>query len=374
MFKSVAAFELRYQLKSPAFWVTFAIFLLLTFAATASDNVQIGSGGNVWKNSPYAIAQTLMVMSVFSIFILTAFVANVVVRDDETGFGPIIHSTRLSRFDYLFGRFTGAFLAGCLLFLSAPLGMIIGAAMPWLDPEMLGPFNLVALRLRLPAALRADAVRHRRRLLRDRDRHALDDVDLRRRHRVPGALPRRDELPVAARVHRHASRWSIRSASARTTRPPATGPPPSATRRLPDFAGYVLWNRVLWVGIAFALLGAGLGDLFARREGRPHGRRPRRRQRPDDVHRRAPPRTARDTGRAGEAVPAMPAGASSGRSPRFDMAAAIRSPAFIVLLGIGFVNSLGLALVRRRDLRQHDPSRHAGDDRERCRARSRSFR
>ncbi|MDH5177572.1 MAG: aminopeptidase, partial [Gammaproteobacteria bacterium] len=124
MFRSVAAFELRYQLRSPAFWVTFALFLLLTFAATASDNVRIGSGGNVWKNSPYAIAETLMVMTVFAVFILTAFVANVVVRDDETGFGPIIHSTRLSRFDYLFGRFTGALLAGCLLFLSAPLGMM----------------------------------------------------------------------------------------------------------------------------------------------------------------------------------------------------------------------------------------------------------
>ena len=39
------------------------------------------------------------------------------------------------------GRFTGAFVAGCLLFLSAPIGMMIGAAMPWLDPETLGAFN-----------------------------------------------------------------------------------------------------------------------------------------------------------------------------------------------------------------------------------------
>ena len=141
MFRSVAAFELRYQLKSPAFWVTFVIFFLLTFGATASDNVQIGSGGNVLVNSPFAIAQTMMVMSVFAIFILTAFVANVVIRDDETGFGPIVHSTRISRFDYLFGRYTGAFLAGCLLFTSTALGMIAGAAMPWLDPETVGPFQ-----------------------------------------------------------------------------------------------------------------------------------------------------------------------------------------------------------------------------------------
>ena len=38
MFREVAAFELRYQLKSPVFWVTFLIFALLTFGAVASDN------------------------------------------------------------------------------------------------------------------------------------------------------------------------------------------------------------------------------------------------------------------------------------------------------------------------------------------------
>ena len=53
-------------------------------------------------------------MAVFFMFVTTAFVANVIVRDDETGFGPIIRSTRVSKFDYLFGRFTGAFLAVAL--------------------------------------------------------------------------------------------------------------------------------------------------------------------------------------------------------------------------------------------------------------------
>jgi ABC-2 type transport system permease protein len=42
MFRSVAAFELRYQLKSPAFWVTFAIFLLLTFGARSDPAATSG--------------------------------------------------------------------------------------------------------------------------------------------------------------------------------------------------------------------------------------------------------------------------------------------------------------------------------------------
>ncbi|HEY0283716.1 MAG TPA: M1 family aminopeptidase [Rhizomicrobium sp.] len=142
MFRKIAAFELRYQLTSPVFWVAFGIFFLLTFGATTNSQIQIGSAGNVFVNSPYSIIQKLAIMSVFAIFILTAFVANVVVRDDETGYGPIIRATPVGKFDYLFGRFTGAFAAGMIAFASVPLGILIGSWMPWLDPEKLGPFRV----------------------------------------------------------------------------------------------------------------------------------------------------------------------------------------------------------------------------------------
>ena len=337
MFKSVAAFELRYQLKSPAFWVTFAIFLLLTFAATASDNVQIGSGGNVWKNSPFAIAQTLMVMTVFAVFILTAFVANVVVRDDETGFGPIIHSTRLSRFDYLFGRFSGALLAGCLLFLSAPLGMMIGAAMPWMDPEVLGPFNLwhytyIYLLLCVPtlfvtgAGFFAVATATRSMMW-----TYVGVIVFLVLYLVATSFLARPEFintvalvdPFGLGAYDQATRYW--TATERNT-------------QIPEFAGYVLWNRVLWTGIAFALLG--LAWMMYSRAAK--GSRMAVTKAPDQTDDPLAEVAARP-----EAMPAAQAKPSTdaGWGPlwalaRFDIAAAIRSPAFIVLLGIGFVNSL----------------------------------
>ena len=339
MFGSVANFELRYQLKSPAFWVTFAIFLLLTFAATASDNVHIGSGGNVWKNSPYAIAQTLLTMTVFAIFIMTAFVANVVVRDDETGFGPIIHSTRISRFDYLMGRFTGAFLAGCLLFLSAPIGMMIGAAMPWLDPETLGAFNLghyawIYLLVCVPtlfvtgAGFFAIATATRSMMW-----TYVGVIAFLILYGIASAYLSRPEFaqavalidPFGIGAYEQATKYW--TAAERNT-------------RLPEFAGHVLWNRVLWLGIAFALL-AMAWKFYARaaKGGRmataaAHG---------------SPESSVRDT------APSRIATAAAGSAPsragdagwaqlwaltRFDMIAAVRSPAFIVLLGIGFVNAM----------------------------------
>ena len=340
MFRSVAGFELRYQLKSPAFWVTFVIFLLLTFAATASDNVHIGSGGNVWKNSPYAIAQTLLVMSVFAIFIMTAFVANVVVRDDETGFGPIIHSTRISRFDYLIGRFTGAFLAGCLLFLSVPLGMIIGAAMPWLDPETLGPFNpwhyaYVYLLVCVPTLFVTGA-----------GFFAIATATRSMMWTYVGVI-------AFLVLYLVASTYFSRPEFAQVVAlidPFGIGAQDQATKywtaaerntRLPEFTGYILWNRVLWIGVAFALLGVAW-TLYSRaaRGSRMAAPKTLASKDAEPAVVTSPTRTVVSAARGNAATSRHAGWSQLWALTKFDMIAAVRSPAFIVLLGIGFVNAI----------------------------------
>ncbi len=142
MFGKITAFELRYQLRNPVFWVAAIIFFLLTFGAATSSDIQIGSGGNINANSPLAIIQTHLVLTVFFMFVSTAFVANVIVRDDESGFGPMVRSTQVGKFDYLLGRFSGAFLAAALAFATVPLAIWLGSLMPWVDPETLGPNKL----------------------------------------------------------------------------------------------------------------------------------------------------------------------------------------------------------------------------------------
>lgn len=142
MFGKIAAFEFRYQVKSPLFWVVAIIFFLLTFGSVTIDQISIGGGGNIHRNAPFAIAQTHLILSIFYMFVTTAFVANVIVRDDETGFGPILRSTQVSKFDYLYGRFTGAFAAAAVSFLAVPGAIALGSVMPWLDKETLGPLTL----------------------------------------------------------------------------------------------------------------------------------------------------------------------------------------------------------------------------------------
>lgn len=143
MFGKIASFEFRYQLRQPAFWVIAIVFGLMAFGAVASDNISLGSGGNVHRNAPYALAVSHIIFNVFFMLATTAIVANVVARDTQTGFGPMIQSTRITKGAYLYGRFLGAFGAVALCYMSIALGTLIGTLMPWVDPETVGPLRVL---------------------------------------------------------------------------------------------------------------------------------------------------------------------------------------------------------------------------------------
>ena len=135
MFWQITSFEVRYHLRNPVFWATFTVFFLLTFATVTAV---VGTSSNIHKNAPSFVAQICGDLLIFAMFTLATFVANAVLRDDESGFGGILRATRLKKFDYLFGRFTGAFTVAALAFAGAPLGLWIGSFMPWIDPQTLG--------------------------------------------------------------------------------------------------------------------------------------------------------------------------------------------------------------------------------------------
>ena len=139
MFASIARFELRYQLRNPVFWAVAILFFLLTFGSVTIEQIRIGGGGNIHRNSPFSIVQTQLILSIFYMFVTTAFVANAVVRDDESGFGSMVRTTRVSKAAYLLGRFTGALTAAAIAFLVVPFAIWLGSFMPWVDRETLGP-------------------------------------------------------------------------------------------------------------------------------------------------------------------------------------------------------------------------------------------
>ncbi|MCY7399154.1 MAG: aminopeptidase [Sphingomonas bacterium] len=139
MLFGITRFEIRYQLRNPVFWVAIAIFFLLGFGLTASENVSIGTPGAVNENSPFAIAIATALFTLFYLFVVTAFVANAIVRDDSSGFAPIVRATAVTKTQIVLGRFLGGLVIAWLGYLAIPLGMAVGSSMPWVDPETVGP-------------------------------------------------------------------------------------------------------------------------------------------------------------------------------------------------------------------------------------------
>ncbi|MEO8133921.1 MAG: M1 family aminopeptidase [Betaproteobacteria bacterium] len=337
MLARIAAFEVRYQLGAPLFFVGFAIFFLLTFGSVTIDQIRIGGRGNVNVNSPLAILQTVAILNVFAIFVVTAFVANVVIRDDETGFAPILRATRIRKFDYLMGRFIGAIAVAFLVIASVPLGILIGSWMPWVDSERIGPFvaghYLYALFVYgFPTLLVTGAAFF-----------ALATATRSMMWTYVGA--------VATVVLFLASRLLLRDPAYDTLSaladPFGIGALSLATKYwtasdrntlLPPFTGLLLYNRLLWTGIAIALFGVAYWVFRFETPG----------SRAAKAGAKTPPGDEAVSATAAAAKPLARPDASRATRwqqflalTRFDMRFVFKSPAFFVLLAIGVMNAYG---------------------------------
>lgn len=335
MLRSVAAFEARYQLRAPLFAIGFALFFLLTFGSTTVDTIQIGARGNVNVNSPYAIAQTVAIMTLFALFVATAFVSNVIVRDDETGFAPILRATRISKRDYLVGRFSGAFLVAFLVVASVPLAILVGSWMPWLDADKVGPFvplhYIYALFVfAFPALLVMSAFFF-----------ALATLTRSMMWTYVGL--------VAFLVLFIASRVLLRDPAydtiASLTDPMGFSALSRITRYwtaadrntlLPPLEGLMLYNRILWLSLGAVFFGIAYWRFRFDAPGR-------------KATKAAAGTGAEPAAPAPQAMQAIPAAAPGAATAwrqlaaltRFDMAFVFKSPAFFVLLAIGAFNAYG---------------------------------
>lgn len=146
MFNSIFRFELAYHLRQPLIYVMSAIVFLVSFLATVSDNVSIGSSiSNININSPFNVIITLSALSfITSLVAGVTYATSPILRDFDNNVAELFFTTSVKKSDYLFGRFCGATLVSFLVYFAALLGILLGEFMPWLDPERIGPLRLDA--------------------------------------------------------------------------------------------------------------------------------------------------------------------------------------------------------------------------------------
>ena len=144
MLPSIFTFEIRYWLRQPMVWIFMLVNIVMFTWAAASDDLTIGgSFGNIFKNAPYVIQNQYGVWSIFALLMTTAFIQNAALRDFTYNSHQLVFSSPIRKFDYLAGRFLGAFCVALIPFLGISIGVLLGTLIGQLtgsvEAERYGP-------------------------------------------------------------------------------------------------------------------------------------------------------------------------------------------------------------------------------------------
>jgi ABC-2 type transport system permease protein len=138
----VFRYEIGYRLRSGSTWIYAAfLFLIMCWGTLATAN---GSGA-VLSTAPQRIAEaTVLFGGLFGLVVSAALFGDAAVRDVAVGMDPLVYTTRITKREYLFGRFLAALAVNALVVLALPLGHMFATVLPLMEKGAVGPFRLLA--------------------------------------------------------------------------------------------------------------------------------------------------------------------------------------------------------------------------------------
>ncbi len=286
---AIASFEFRSRLKLVSTWVYFLVFFCLSLLWIAAAgglfkdaNISFGSG-KVAVNSPFALAQTVAVLGMFGITVMAAIMGRAVQQDVEYRTQGFFFTAPIGKLAYLGGRFAGALGVLLVVFASLGLGAFVATLLPGMDAERLGPNRWGAYLMPYATVLVPNAVligavffglaATTKKML----PVYIGSVLVLLGWLIAVQLVRDiDNRTVAALIDPFGSRalgtlteyWTISERNA----------------KLIPLEGILLWNRLLWLGIAVAVSGLCFWRFsFAEAAGASSGKRDKKVADPEDA-------------------------------------------------------------------------------------------
>ena len=278
-------FEIRHQVRRASTWICAALLLLLTYYMTREIYIDNARNQGYLFNGPFVIATMAFLGSLMGLLIASSVTGDAAARDVQARIDPLLYTTPVSKAEHLGGRFLAAFSLLALVLVAVPLGLVLAALVPGPDADLLGPLRRDAylaayLVLLLPNAFVATAFMFslatlsRRAIVSYLGGVLLFAACVFSRTFVAGTLGRwelatlLDPLGVTA-LSELSMTWT----------------PAEKSTLLVGLQGSLVWNRLLWIGIAVAVLALthvrfrlahhAAGSWQRRRRARRQGKTPR---------------------------------------------------------------------------------------------------
>jgi ABC-2 type transport system permease protein len=254
--REIVRFEFTYQLLRPWPWLAFAVLMVFAFGATRVGIVPVTLPQDFILNSPFIIAAVTVFSCQIWLLVAPAVAGEAAARDVHAGMYPLTYTSPVSKAEYLGGRFLAALLLNALILLGVQAGSLLAVYGPGAHPEIIGPFRPAAYLaayglIALPNALIATTVQFSAALLTGRPMAAYVGsfglfflsypvtvfLYLSRMARPEIALLT-DPIGVFAIMNEMMSQWTLVEKNV----------------RMFSLEGHMLWNRLLWLGIALGTL------------------------------------------------------------------------------------------------------------------------
>ncbi|HEX6085287.1 MAG TPA: M1 family aminopeptidase [Thermoanaerobaculia bacterium] len=140
-FREIFFYEIRYQLRRLPTWIYFgAVVGMVLLVLTEMLESEARSGGNLYTSAPFLIGMSMVICSMTALVITASIFGDAAARDAEARMDPLFFTAPLTRFEYLGGRFLGAFTVNAALLLVVPVGLIVGQPL-FFDAATVGPFR-----------------------------------------------------------------------------------------------------------------------------------------------------------------------------------------------------------------------------------------
>jgi len=246
----VFRFELAYNLRRPSTWIYVAILFLMAiwmFLATADEPA------SAHINAPERLTGVSVIVGLFGMLVSAAIFGDTAVRDVAVEMDALLFTSPLRKAEYLVGRFLAALTVNAIVLVAIPLGLMAATRLA-VSFETVGPFRLVSYLqafalFSLPNLVVVGAILYTTGMLaRQIVPVYLVAIGLLIGSVVGLNYPGAIASPLLAPLADPSGLGALQNLT-------RYWPEAERNTRLIGFPATLLWNRVVWFGVAAAVLG-----------------------------------------------------------------------------------------------------------------------